>query len=138
MCRLHSIILLLAISLSVAAQEDSLGLDIKTSALLNNFISIQMGIERTLDYNKFVEFEAAYIPKQLGSAELYKSDYRLKLGYKYRYDHNFLVSLTLYIRKTFHQHIEIVIRQNMFNQELEFRKTKTMIGPALGLGILSI
>lgn len=104
------------------------------SALINSFIGVQFGVEKCLAPNKFLELESAYIFKQAGNAELYKYGYRVKLGYKMRSKNNFLLSGTLYLRNTIHQHREEVIIANQFIQELEFRKTKTLIGPAIGLG----
>jgi len=104
------------------------------SALFNLFRGVQFGIEKCIAPNKFIELEAAYIPKQSGNVELFKSGYRVKLGLKQRTKSNFLLSGTLYLRKSFHQHREEVTVLNQFIQELEYRKTKTLIGPTLGLG----
>ena len=104
------------------------------SAFLNNFPGIQFGVEKSISQNNFLEFEAAYLYKIRGTTELSKTGYRFKLGYKLVSRENFLFSTVLYFRKTFHQHREEVLRQDEFLQEIEYRKTKTLIGPTIGIG----
>ena len=104
------------------------------SALINIYTGVQFGVERSLESNKFLELEAAYLLKNGGGSELYRSGYRFKLGYKVITEQDVLLSTVLYFRKTFHQHREEVIRQSEFIEEIEYRKTKTLIGPTMGVG----
>jgi len=153
--------LLLLCSFSLSAQKDTTGvimigdnssefvnyngwaITYSPSALVNLFSAVQFGVERQIDINQYVELEAAYIPKLAGDSELYKTGYRIKLGYKKSWKKhkrrrnvfkNRLFTTTLYFRKSFHQHRENVIRQGDFIQEIEYSKTKTLIGPAFGFG----
>ncbi len=110
------------------------GITYSPSAIANVFTGVQFGVEKLLDTNQFLEFEAAYLLKTRGGSELYKSGYRFKLGYKFIKEQNVLISTVIYFRKTFHQHKEEVIRQSEFIEEIEYSKTKTLIGPTMGIG----
>lgn len=105
------------------------------SAFVNTFSGIQFGLERDFKNNSLLELEAAYIPKQTSSRELYKNGHRIKLGYKKYLGKNLVIAGTLYYRRTRHEFVkEEVLRHGAFFQEIDYHKTKTLIGPTIGYG----
>lgn len=144
------IVLFLILNISLSAQrkgrmiKDTIpdwSITFSPSAFLNEFAGIQFGVEKRFSQKWATELEYAYIfPQGPGalfgddtSPEIKKKGFRLKLGIKKRAGKNFHLLLTLYLRKTLHDHSDTFSRfGGQFEQILDYQVTKTLIGPALG------
>jgi len=137
-------VLLLVISMSNVHSQVTLdsiahgwNITFSPSAFVNTFSGIQFGLERDFSNNSFLELEFAHIPKQSSNIELYKAGKRVKLGYKKYLGNNVIMAFTLFYRKTEHEfEKQEVLRHGAFYQEIDYYKTKTLIGPTFGYGYL--
>jgi len=126
-------------------KDTTLAITYSPSAIVNVFSGIQFGVEKNIGFNnkktfeRFLEFEAAYIPRQdqfipEGRSEKYKEGFRFKLAYKVVNKANLVFLTTIYVRSSFHTHIGDVIREGGYLENMKYRKSKTLIGPTFGLG----
>lgn len=110
------------------------------SAFLNAFPAVQFGFEKVISDRRTIELEVAKMLNLPPSTEddfdtTIESGYRLKLGYKRRKNTSRLLLLTLYLRHTTADINDWVTRaDDAYEERINYRKTKTLIGPTFGFG----
>lgn len=136
------VLLLIAIGSECYGQSDKTdtipshwNLTYSPSALANTFSGLQFGVERYFSDVGGLELEGAYIFPTAGTHELSKSGIRGKLGFKMKTNSRLIFLLTIYYRRTVHEHDEQVARFDFsYFERMKFQKTKTLLGPTFGLG----
>ena len=107
--------------------------NISPSALVNIYPGIQVGIESGIKSIGYLEFEGAYLIPVQNTANSKRSGVRFKLGYKIPHSKKWSTNLILFYRHTFHDRRENFSRfDGLFQEYIEFKKSKRLIGPSLG------
>lgn len=138
--KLNLTLIFLFCVLILQAQSDSIYqerwyITYSPSALLNAFPAMQVGVEKRIDERRTWEVELAKMLNPYETETRSQDGFRLKLGYKRRRDTKRLLLTTLYIRHTIIDAEEWVSRfDNLYEEKIQHRKSKTMIGPTFGWG----
>lgn len=131
---------LLAIPIVVFGQEEldstkSFRFSVSPSAFINVYPGLQVGVEKKVFSRDYLELEVAYLFPVKNNSDFRTSGYRIKAGYKVQ---NLVPDLRttfiFFYRQTSGDRVEDFSRfDDLFFQQVDFRKTKSLIGFTVGL-----
>ena len=134
------ILALLLIPIVAIGQEEldsgkNFRFSVSPSAFINVYPGLQVGVEKKVFGKDFVELEVAYLFPVKNNLDFRTSGYRLKAGYKVQ---NLVPDLRttfiFFYRQTSADRIEDFSRfDDLFFQQIDFRKTKRLLGFTVGL-----
>jgi len=130
--------LLLPFICSGQAEQDLLKryrFTVSPSAFVNTYPGLQLGVERRMFSEDYLELEIAYLFPVKNNFDYRTSGYRLKAGYKVQ---NLIPDLRttfiFFFRKTQADRLEDFSRfDGLFFQQIPFVKSKTLVGFTIGL-----
>ena len=143
-----------ALSFACSAQIDTVRtnkvlITFSPSAFINLAPGVQLGIEKYISHDMTIELEGARLLTTTFTSNNsrgndaprmeVKNGTRIKLGFKKYFSERGIFLATLYFRKTNHDFEEWIFQEEQnFSQLINYKSTKTLIGPTIGIGLSSI